>query len=67
MKDYPIVAEWKDYYFMLEDIRRSGVVNMWGASPYLAVMAQISLELANDVLLSWIHNYTELNNMYNWR
>ena len=26
---YPINSEWKDYYKVLEGIRRSGICNMW--------------------------------------
>ena len=61
---HPINPEWKEYYLVLEGIRRSGICNMWGASPYLAEFAGITQSLAKDVLLSWIENYDELNNLY---
>ena len=61
---YPINPEWKDHYIMLEAIRKSGITNMWGASPYLAEFAGITQGLAKDVLVSWIENYDELKNLY---
>lgn len=61
---YPINYEWKEYYMILEGIRRSGICNMWGASPYLAELAGITQGLAKDVLLSWITNYDELRGLY---
>lgn len=64
---HPINEEWSEYYQTLETIRRSGVVNMWGASPVLADWEEISEELATKVLLSWISNYDELARRYEWR
>ena len=61
---YPINPEWKDHYIMLEAIRKSGITNMWGASPYLAEFAGITQGLAQEVLVSWIENYDELKNLY---
>lgn len=63
-KKYPINPDWKDYYIILEGIRQSGIVNMWGASPVLASVAGISQDLAADIHLSWITNYDELKNTY---
>lgn len=63
-KSHPINHGWKDYYILLEGIRRSGICNMWGASPVLATVAGISQTLAKDILLSWIANYEELRMTY---
>lgn len=67
MSKYPINDEWSIYYQTLEHTRRSGITNMWGAAPYLAKYRNISVELATDVLLSWIENYNELSKKYSWR
>lgn len=67
MATYEIKPEWKDYYNILESIRESGIVNMFGASPYLALYADISEDLAREVLSNWMHNYSKLNEMYGWR
>lgn len=64
---HPIRDEWEQYYQTLEVIRKSGIVNMWGASPVLAEWEDISQDLAKDVLLSWISNYDELARRYEWR
>ena len=64
---YPIQEEWAHYYKALELIRQSGITNMWGAAPYLAECCNIDLELAKDVLCSWIDNYDELNKKFSWR
>lgn len=61
---YPINPEWKEYYMALEGIRRSGICNMWGASPYLAEFTGIAQSLAQKILVSWIENYDELKNLY---
>lgn len=66
-KKHPINLEWEEYYEMLESIRASGICNMWGASPYLAELSGIPEDLATEVLLSWIENYSELAEKYNWR
>jgi hypothetical protein len=63
-KTHEINPDWKEYYILLEGIRQSGITNMWGASPYLAELADISLKLAGEVLCSWIKNYSELAKLY---
>lgn len=64
MKKNPINEEWKEYYILLEGIRQSGICNMWGASPYLASLAGIDHKLAQQILCSWIENYSELKELY---
>ena len=61
---HPVNHQWKNYYLLLEGIRCSGIVNMWGAAPYLAELAGITQSLAKDVLMSWISNYDELKQTY---
>lgn len=65
-EQHPIKEEWASYYKTLESIRRSGIVNMWGAAPVLAEYEGITQQLAKDVLMSWISNYTELAKKYGW-
>lgn len=66
---YPIREDWEDYYKTLEAIRRTGVVNMWGATPYLreCYPDELTLDQAKEVLLSWIENYKELNEKFGWQ
>lgn len=50
------------YYRTLEEIRKSGVTNMWGAAPYLYQKCkELTLEQAGDILVEWIENYDILN------
>ena len=60
---YEVKKENIKYYKTLERIRRSGVCNMWGASPVLAKIANISEEEADAILLEWINNYNEIKNL----
>ena len=62
-----IRKDWYEYYQALENIRVSGIVNMFGAAPYLAECCGIDEELARQVLLSWMHNYSELSERFKWR
>ena len=64
---YPINEEWINYYKTLEQIRCSGICNMWGAAPMLASWEGITQSLATSVLMSWISNYDELNKRFNWQ
>ena len=66
MEKYAIKEEWEEYYNILEILRRTGKVNMWGASPHLAAICHIDIKLAKEVLANWIHNYDELNKKYGW-
>ena len=68
MEDNKIKEEWEDYYKTLEAIRRTGVVNMYGAAPYLKeCYPGMKEEEAREILCNWMHNYSELNKKYNWR
>jgi hypothetical protein len=65
---YPIRDEWEEYYKVLEGIRRTGVCNMWGASPYLKEFCpELGEELSKEILLNWITNYNKLSEKYGWR
>lgn len=53
-------TEWVEYYEYLEMLRRSGVTNMYGATPYLMAEFDISEKLAGDILVNWMKNYSEI-------
>lgn len=64
----PIKEEWESYYNILEAIRKSGVTNMFGATPYLREFCpELSREEAKEILGNWMANYDELNKKYNWQ
>lgn len=66
---YQIREDWEDYYKTLEAIRRTGVVNMFGAAPYLreCYPDELTNDQAKDVLINWIENYNELNEKFGWQ
>ena len=46
-----------DYFNYLEELRQSGVTNMFGATPYLMEEFGLSRYEAKDVLLQWMKSY----------
>ena len=46
-----------EYWIYLENLRRSGVTNMFGAAPYLEQVFGISRQEARDILADWMKNY----------
>lgn len=62
---YNFNKEHEVYYNVLEDIRKSGVCNMYGAVPYLMYECPELEKLeAKQILLEWMSNYEELCEMY---
>ena len=55
-----IKEEWNEYYVYLEDLRQSGVTNMFGAAPYLQEEFDLSKKEAREILVNWMTNYEEL-------
>ena len=55
-----INEEWIEYYVYLEELRQSGVTNMFGASPYLREEFDLGRREAIKILSSWMDNYQEL-------
>lgn len=45
------------YWIYLENLRRSGAVNMFGATPYLEEEFGLSKQDAREILLDWMDNY----------
>jgi hypothetical protein len=55
-----INEEWIEYYVYLEELRQSGVTNMFGASSYLREDFGLGRREAIKILSSWMENYDEL-------
>jgi hypothetical protein len=55
-----INEEWIEYYVYLEELRQSGVTNMFGATPYLRSEFGLGRREAIKILGSWMDNYQEL-------
>ena len=45
------------YWIFLENLRKSGETNMFGASSYLVEAFDISYKEAREILLDWMKNY----------
>ena len=54
-----IRPEYKEYYMYLESLRRSGVVNMFGAGIYLETDFGLSHTDARHILAMWMKDYDE--------
>lgn len=57
----------EEYFQFLERLRKSGVTNMFGASPYLAKAYGLSQKEASKILGEWMSRYDELNKKYGWQ
>ena len=47
------------YWLYLEQLRKSGVTNMYGATPYLEKAFKISYNEAETILADWMDNYNK--------
>lgn len=45
------------YWIYLEELRRSGVTNMYGATPYLMDAFSLDYSEAKRILIDWMRNY----------
>jgi len=45
------------YWIYLENLRKSGITNMFGASPYLADAFGLERKDAQRILADWMRNY----------
>ena len=45
------------YWIYLENLRKSGVTNMYGAAPYLEEAFDLEPAEARKILGDWMHNY----------
>ena len=54
----------KAHKIFLERLRRSGVVNMFGAAPYLAGEFDLDLNDARRILTEWMKTYDREDSDY---
>jgi hypothetical protein len=48
-----------EVFLYLEELRASGVTNMWGATPYLERHFELDKKTAKEWLLKWIKSYNK--------
>jgi len=46
-----------EYFQFLNELRDSGEINMWGASPYLEAEFGLDRKEAKDIFLAWIRSF----------
>lgn len=51
------MATTNKYWVFLENLRKSGVTNMFGATPYLMDKFDLSKQEAREILTDWMKNY----------
>ena len=47
----------KQYFDYLEQLRKSGMTNMFGAGPYLQQEFGLTRQDARDILVKWMESY----------
>ena len=67
MEDYSINENHIEYYQFLEELRKSGTTNMFGATPYLVKAFKLKPKKAGEILKEWMHCYEELNKRFGWQ
>jgi len=55
-----INKEWIEYYVYLEELRQSGVTNMFGSAPYLREEFGLGRRESIKIVANWMDNYEEL-------
>lgn len=45
------------YWIFLEDLRRSGVTNMFAATPYIMEEFEVNYDIAKTILKDWMEHY----------
>ena len=58
-----------EVYLYLEELRESGLTNMFGAVPYIEDSFQVNKSLAKKLLDTWIENHDTRNdkNVKEWK
>ena len=51
----------KKYYEFLDDLRDSGVTNMFGATPYLEREFDLTQKEAKGILVDWMETFSKRN------
>jgi hypothetical protein len=46
-------------FLFLDDLRESGITNMWGAGVYLQEVFEVTKIEARDVMLEWMKTFKE--------
>jgi hypothetical protein len=50
---------WTNYFTFLDNLRESGITNMFGAGPYLADAFDIPKSDANKIVSTWMETFSD--------
>jgi len=53
------MVEENEVFEFLDDLRDSGVTNMFGASPYIVDMFEVEPKEARELLTKWMETFSE--------
>lgn len=53
------MEEYKKYFEYLDELRESGVTNMFGAAPYIMRKFHVSKGEARTILLKWMSSFDD--------
>lgn len=58
------MEDMEEYFLFLDELRESGITNMFGAAPYLKeAFSELSNRKAKDVLLEWMKTFATRHNI----
>lgn len=58
------MEDMEEYFLFLDELRESGVTNMFGAAPYLKeAFSELSNRKAKDILLEWMKTFATRHNI----
>lgn len=58
------MEDMEEYFLFLDELRESGVTNMFGAAPYLKeAFSELSNRKAKDILLEWMKTFATRHNL----
>jgi hypothetical protein len=49
----------QEHFEFLDELRESGVTNMWGARPYLMEEFGLESKVAGEIVIEWMDSYKE--------
>lgn len=49
--------EWKEFFEYLDDLRISGIVNMYAATPYIEEEFDVKMPVAREILTLWMETF----------
>jgi hypothetical protein len=55
--------QWIDYFTYMDELRRSGVTNMFAVTPYISLHFKLSDTEAKKVLKAWADTFSDVDSV----